>query len=265
MSRSASCSAPGRAAVREEVGLLAAAYGGGVQVVATRGLDRRDRRPAHAEVTLDRAGDRRGGDDLAGQAAVLGVELDDAVHVGGRTADVDDDDVTGAAVLVVEAAGEQLDAGQHDVGRRAAHHRVKVRPRASVRLLRCLPPMTWLRKISRIARARAVRGEHADPRHDVVGEDVRRPRPGEQLRDQGLRLDVAGDHDRSRPRLRRPGTRASPSSTSALPPSVPPTSSTTSGSADRSAASLVVVEPAVTAPPRPCRRWRARPGGRPRR
>ena len=46
---------------------------------------------------------------------VLGVELDDAVHVGGRAADVDDDHVAGAGPLGVEAAGEQLDAGEHDV------------------------------------------------------------------------------------------------------------------------------------------------------
>ena len=55
-----------------------------------------DRRPAHAEVALDGAGDRRGGDDLAGEAALgvpFGVELDDAVDVGGGAADVDDDHV----------------------------------------------------------------------------------------------------------------------------------------------------------------------------
>ena len=53
-------------------------------------------------------------------AGVLGVELDHGVHVGGGAADVDDHHVAGARVLGVEAAGQQLDAGQHDVGRRAA-------------------------------------------------------------------------------------------------------------------------------------------------
>ena len=56
-------------------------------------------------------------------AAVLGVQLDDAVHVGGRAADVDDHHVARARALGVEAAGEQLDAGEDDVGGGAADHR----------------------------------------------------------------------------------------------------------------------------------------------
>ena len=112
-------------AVGQEVGVVAAAHGAAVgQVVATGRLHGRDRRPAHAEVALDGARHRGGGDHLAGEPAVLGVELDDGVHVGRRAADVDDDDVTGPG-LVVEAAGEQLDAGQHHVGRRAADQAVK--------------------------------------------------------------------------------------------------------------------------------------------
>ena len=64
--------------------------------------------------------------------AVLGVDLDDAVHVGGGAADVDDDHVTRARVLLVEAAGEQLDTGEHHVGGGAPDHRGEVGPRAEV-------------------------------------------------------------------------------------------------------------------------------------
>ena len=214
-----------------------------MQVVATGGLDRRDRRPAHAEVALDRAGDRRGGDDLAGQAAVLGVELDDAVHVGGRAADVDDDDVTGPAVLVVEAAGEQLDAGQHDVGRRAAHHRGEGAAAGVGAAAEVLAADDVAQEDLADRPARAVGGEHADARHDVVGEHVRRPRAGRAAPRPGAATRRCRPPRRAPATAARPGSRASPSSTSALPPSVPPTSSTTSGSAARSSASLASSSP----------------------
>ena len=68
-------------------------------------LDGAHRRPAHAEVALDGAGDRCRGHHLAGQLRLLGVELDHGVDVGGRAADVDDDDVTGARVLARRAPG----------------------------------------------------------------------------------------------------------------------------------------------------------------
>ena len=253
MSRSASGS--GRRCRGGSRGARATSRGRVGEVVATGGLDRRDRRPAHAEVALDRAGHRRGGDDLTGQAAVLRVELDDAVHVGGRTADVDDDDVAGPAVLRrrgPRASSSTPVSTTSGVAPRTMS--VKVRPRASVRLLRCLPPMTWLRKISRIARRGAVGREHADAGHHVVGQHVRRPRARRAA------IATAAATRRCRPprrapaRRHAPGSRASPSSTSALPPSVPPTSSTTSGSAARRSASLVVVEtaraaPATTLPP----------------
>ena len=93
--------------------------------------DRGGRGPAHAEVALDGAGDRGGGHHLAGQAVlgerVVGIGLDDRVHVGGRPADVDDDHVAGTG-QPVDAAGQQLDPGEHHVRRRAAHHRGEVGP-----------------------------------------------------------------------------------------------------------------------------------------
>ena len=95
----------------------------GREVGEAGGLDRRQGRPAHAEVALDGAGDGRDRDDLAGEARVLRVERDHAVDVGGGAADVDDHDVAGAGPLLVEAAGEQLDPGEHDVRRGAADHR----------------------------------------------------------------------------------------------------------------------------------------------
>ena len=216
-----------------------------------RCLDRGHGGPAHAEVALDGAGDRRGRDDLAGQAVLaqagVGVELDHAVHVGGRAADVDDHDVARAGVPVVEAAGQQLDAGEHDVGGGAAHHRGEGAGRRSVRLLRCLPPITWARNISRIAARADAGGEHADAGHDVVGQHVR-----DAAEDRG---DLGAAPRRCRPRppgpaSRRPrarGRRAS--STSLLPPSVPPVSSTTSG---RSAAGRASVRPAPPAAASTC-------------
>ena len=68
--------------------------------------------------------------------------------------------------------GEELDAGQDDVGRGAADHgREGVCPWRA-RLDRCLPPITWDRKTSRIA-ARADSGrQHPDLWHHVVGEHV---------------------------------------------------------------------------------------------
>ena len=74
------------------------------------------------------------GDHLAREPrrASSGSRLDDGVHVGGGAADVDDDHVAGTRALGVEAAGQQLDAGQHDVGGRAAHHRREVGAGAEV-------------------------------------------------------------------------------------------------------------------------------------
>ena len=59
--------------------------------------------------------------------------------------------------------------------------------------------MTWLRKISRMARAGAVGREHADAGHDVVGHDERRLGVLEEGHHDRLRLDVAGHHHGPRP------------------------------------------------------------------
>ena len=108
----------------EQVGVGGAGGGGLVEAAGhvepglVRRGDRGGRGPAHAEVALDGAGDRGGGHHLAGQAVlgerVVGVGLDDRVHVGGRPADVDDDHVAGTGEPV-DAAGQQLDPGEHHV------------------------------------------------------------------------------------------------------------------------------------------------------
>ena len=225
-------------------------------------LDRGDRRPAHAEVALDGAGHRRGRDHLAGEAAVLGVELDDGVHVGGRAADVDDHHVADARALGVEAAGEQLDAGEHDVGGRAADHRGEVGAGAQV-----LAADHVGQEHLADRGPRRVGREHADPRHHVVGEHVRDARRGSPRPRRGPRRCRRPRPGRSSRRSTR--CRAAASSGSALPPSVPPVSSTTSGR-------VVCLRTSVGRRPQattrlgddarpPCRRWTARPGGRPRR
>ena len=74
-----------------------------------------------------------GGHHLAGQPAraVLGVELDDGVHVGGRAADVDHHHVAGTGCSA-SSPRQQLDAGEHHVGGRAADHRGEVGAGAEV-------------------------------------------------------------------------------------------------------------------------------------
>ena len=94
-------------------------------------LDGGHRRPAHAESPSTVRVTGVGRDHLAGQPvlvdrAVLGVDLDHRVDVGGRATDVDHDHVAGAGVLLVEPAREQLDPGEHHVRRRAADHRREV-------------------------------------------------------------------------------------------------------------------------------------------
>ena len=160
--------------------------------------DRGGRRPAHAEVALDGAGDRGGGDDLAGQPVlgerVVGVELDDRVHVGGGAADVDDDDVAGARGASSRPRASSSTPVSTTSG--VAPRTIAVK---SARAERCLPPITWARNISRIA-ARAEAGrEHADLRDDVVGEHVRHVPGGQDRGHLVARVDVAGDDHRTGP------------------------------------------------------------------
>ncbi len=97
-----------------------------------------------------------------------------------------------------------------------------------------LPPITWRRNTSRMA-ARAGSGR-ACP---IRASRSRPPRPAPGGRAAPLRLvrglRVAGDHHRHRHPGAAEPVAALCSSTSALPPSVPPTSSSTSGRAARSA------------------------------
>ena len=154
------------------------------QVVQPGLRDGGDRRPAHPEVALDGPGDRAWRRRPRGpgrpRCTGVGVDLDDAVHVGGRAADVDHDHVADAGVRVAEPAGEQLDAGQHDVRGRAADHRGEVGARAEVLAADHVGEEHLADRAPR-----GVRGEHADPGHDVVGQHVaarrrgsRRPRRG---------------------------------------------------------------------------------------
>ena len=171
------------------------------------GLPRGDRAPAHAEVALDRAGDRGGGHDLAGEPGVLvGSSSTTRVHVGGRPADVDDHHVAGTGRPSTPRASTSTPVST----------RSGVAPRTiavkSARPLSCLPPITWARNISRIARAGRVGREHADPRHHVVGQDVRQLRPAIAATSSRA-VDVAGHHHRARPAAaptRRARRRAAP-------------------------------------------------------
>ena len=167
---------------------------GGEHVRGQALLDRGHRAPAHAEVALDGAGDRDGGDHLPREAGVLGVQLDHGVHVGRRAADVDHHHVTGTGVLLVEAVREQLDRGEHHVGGGAADHRGEVGP-----LRQVLAADHVAQEHLADRGACGVRGEHPDLRHHVGREHVRRPRPVEQRGHLGLGLDVPGHHDRARP------------------------------------------------------------------
>ena len=125
-------------------------------------------------------------------APVLGVELDDAVHVGGRAADVDDHHVARPGPLGVEAAREQLDAREDDVRGRAAHHLREVGALAEVLAADDVGQEHLAdRGPGRVGR------EHADPRHHVVGQHVRDI--AQDVRDLVAGLDVAGDHDRAGP------------------------------------------------------------------
>ena len=112
MASSSSCSA---SVVGRKPGSSRLRAGGLLEVGQPGLLDRGDRRPAHPEVALDGAGDRGGRDHVAGELRLLGVDLDHRVHVGGGAADVDDHDLA-------DRPGQQLDAGQDDVGGGAADH-----------------------------------------------------------------------------------------------------------------------------------------------
>ena len=227
---------------------------------SSAGRDGRGGRPAHAEVALDRPGHGRRGDDLAGEVRLLGVELDHRVHVGGGAADVDDDHVARAR-LISPASRQQLDAGEHHVGRRAGDHRGEVGPLAEV-----LAADHVGQEHLADRRAGRVRGEHADAGHHVVGDDVR-------VVPQGL-LDLGAGRRRCRrprrgrssrrprcpaPRRRSPGCCRRRSRRSAAPR---PAGSCAPGCAR---ALRQAHDPQRRRPRPPGHRWRGRPGGRPRR
>ena len=150
------------------------------------------------------------------------------VDVGRRAADVDHQDVAGAGP---PAVGEQLDAGEHGVRRRGAHQRgERRRPRESP-----LPPITCRRNTSRIA-ARAGPGSSTP----ICGSTLPVRRRAAARRASSASAVGRGRRRCPRARPARAAGRAEPRarcarSTSALPPSVPPTSRTTSGRAARSA------------------------------
>ena len=186
-----------------------------------RGLGGGDRRPAHPGRPR-RSGDPRGGDDLPIETGPVPGEARTSRLEGGVQLDH-------ACTSVVAPRRRRRPC--HPRRPRGARPRSARRPgRArtiatkSVRLLRCLPPMTWERKSSRIAAAgSSARGRRS--RHDVGRQHERDGGPGS--RDLGLRVNVAGDDDRPRPA--GASSRAHARIGSGLPPSVPPVSRTTSG------------------------------------
>jgi hypothetical protein len=174
--------------------------GRGAQRVRAGGLDGGHGRPPHAEVTLDGPGDGGGRDDLAREARLLGVDLDDRVHVGRRAADVDHDDVPHAGPHLVEPAGQQLDAGQHDVRGGAADHRGEVGPLAEVLAADDVGEEDLAdRGAGRVGR------QHPDLRYDVVGEHVRQAREDRAHLVAGV--DVARHDHRAAPPRRHQVTR----------------------------------------------------------
>ena len=195
--------------LRQEGRLSGSSYGGGTEVLveqprlATR-LPRAQCAPPHAEVTLDRPGDRGARHHLAGEPSVLGVELHHGVHVGGGTADVDHHD---------PAHGRPVD-GSRPIAAASTSTPVSTRsgvaPRTidvkSARVLRCLPPITWARNISRIAR-RAGSGWSTPIRGTTLSVTTTGRSPSAS-RDLGLRGRVAGDDDRAVPATRGDPARA---------------------------------------------------------
>ena len=116
---------------------------------------------------------------------------------------------------------EDLDPGEHQVGRGAPHHRGEVRSALS-----CLPPITCSRKTARMACAGRVGRQHPDPRHHVLRHDHRADRPAATTSARASRLPATTTGPPSRSPPAGPRAASTPSSS---PPSVPPVSSTTSG------------------------------------
>ncbi len=94
----------------------------------------------------------------------------------------------------VDAQGEQLDPGEHDVRGGAADHRGEVGPRGEV-----LAADHVGQEHLADRGPRRVGGEHADPGHDVVRDDVGYAALRQDRCELGLRVDVAGHHDRPGP------------------------------------------------------------------
>ena len=142
------------------------------------------------------------------------------VDVGRRTADVDDEHV---------AAARRRRAPR----RRAARHpawgprtsSANPRPRDSP-----LPPMTWREEGLADGGARRLRRDDPDRGSTLSVTTWRRPVDASRAADLVARVGVAGDDDRGADEPWPLASRSALcSSTSALPPSVPPTSSTRSG------------------------------------
>ena len=218
---------------RQERGLGGAAYGGTAELLGQPGrLPCRDSAPPHAQVTLDRAGHRRGGHHLAGQTGVLRIESYDGVDVGRRSPDVDHHHVAG------RLARQHLDPGEHEVRGGPLHHGGEVGPGAE--------PLAADDVLEEHLADRApgrLGCQHADPRHHVVGQHVRRPRVPRRSATApcASTSPATTTGPLHRARASEPASSTSPSE---LPPSVPPTSSSTSGRDSPQRRELVVVEPA---------------------
>ena len=208
------------------------------------GLHRRHRRPPHAEVALDRARDRGGGDDLASRGRCpRGRARRRCARRWSRRRRRRRPRRRHPARCLVEAAREQLDARQHDVGRRPPHHVGEVVP-------------------GPIARAEVLAADHVRQEHlPDRGRAPTRPRgrrssaprcrPGRTASATPRRSAATRPAPRRRPQ-RRPGRTSTrhreqgrvADQLALLPPSVPPTSSTTSGSGLGQVGVAAVVEAA---------------------
>ncbi len=115
------------------------------------------------------------------------------MHVGGRSTDIDHDNIADARTGLIKPSGKEFDTRQDHVGRRATDHRREVRPLAQM-----LAADDVREEHLADRRSSAVRSEHADARNDVVGDDVGHARSRQDPCRTGV--PVAGHHHRAGPR-----------------------------------------------------------------
>ena len=205
---------------RVVAGVQALGRGGGAEVADAGG---------DAEVTLDRAPAGRHADGLAAERGLLGVRIRHAVDVGGRPADVEDDDArhVGARPQPRQHRHPLEDGVRRDRPHPLAQPRVRRQPRA---------PDDVLQEDLADRRPGRLGGQPADVGQHVVGLAHRQPAVPQHRRHLVPHRGVAGQHHRDGP-VRAASAFALNRSTESSPPSVPPTSRTTSGATSASSVS----------------------------